>query len=159
VFLAFKYWPSSYASYRLLVGYKSIIASADTRDIVSKLGKWQNSCKFKASGSFRFNKDLNTICGIWNVICSHIIKGESIVLVSNKSGWLQTFLSYISTFIILKKSAVANVPCVLSQLMYSSYNRRCRLERVHCTICSIFSGNYFSTSLFIRLSKKGRRID
>lgn len=49
-----------------------------------------------------------------------MMNGESIVLDSNKSGWLQTFLSYMSTFIMLKKSWLTRVLWVLSLLMYSS---------------------------------------
>ena len=90
---------------------------------------------------------------------SVMINGLSIVRDSNKSGWLHTFLSCISTFMMLKKSELTSVVCVLSLLMYSSYRRRCLRLKLHWTMCSIFSGSYFSTSRFMRRRRKGLRID
>lgn len=86
------------------------------------------------------------------------MKGDSMVLGSNKSGWLQTFLSYMSTFMMLKKSLSHKVCFVLSLLMYSSYKSLYLLLRVQGITCSIFSGSCFSTSLFILLKRKGLRM-
>jgi len=73
---------------------------------------------FKGSGDvslFLKIKEGQANCCLW-----HMMKGESIVLDSNKSGWLHTFLSCIRTFIMLKKSDCTKVLWVLSLFMYSS---------------------------------------
>ena len=96
--------------------------------------------------------------GILHVTLLLMKNGDSIGLTSNKSGWLHTFLSYISTFIILKKSASWRTSWVFQWLMYSSYSNHCLLDRLHFTMCSTFFGSCFSTSFFILLNKNGRRI-
>ena len=94
----------------------------------------------------------------WIVSWSVKMKGDSMVRASKRSGWLQTFLSYISTLMIEKKSLSARMFLVLSVLIYSSYRSLCLLVSEHYTMCSIFSGSCFSTSLFILLRMKGRRM-
>jgi hypothetical protein len=101
---------------------------------------------------------LYIILGKLYTILSCYIKGDSIVRDSNRSGWLHTFLNCMSTFMMLKKSLSLRVCLVLSLLIYSSYSSLYRLDRLHYTICSTFSGSCFSTSLFKRLNKKGLSI-
>lgn len=51
---------------------------------------------------------------------------------SNKSGWLHTFLNYISTFIMEKKSDYSlKVAFVFSELMYSSYKSLYLRDNLH----------------------------
>ena len=71
--------------------------------------------------------------GNWYVKRSYspIMKGDSIVLASKRSGWLQTFLSYIRTPIIEKKSVSAKIDLVLSEFIYSSYKSLCLLDNGH----------------------------
>lgn len=87
------------------------------------------------------------------------INGLSIVLASNKSGWLQTFLSCMTIFMSPKKSFCFILDLVSSLLMNSSYRYRCLLDNGHLIMYSVFVGSCFSTSFFIRRSKKGRKIE
>ena len=86
-----------------------------------------------------------------------MMNGEIVGLGSNKFGWLQTFLSCMSTFITESKFPLSRTSFVLARLMKSSYKNRCLFDKGHLTTCSYFLGNCFSTSLFSRRSKKGRR--
>ena len=134
--------------------------------ILELLCSWSMSLKLRfersvSCWSVMLCSSLRTNCGYLYVILSWSvkIKGDSMVLASNRSGWLHTFLSCIRTLMMLKKSVSAKIFLVLSVLMYSSYSSRCLLDRLHETICSIFSGSYFSTSFFILRSRNGLRID
>lgn len=87
------------------------------------------------------------------------MKGLSTVLDSNKSGWLQTFLSYITIFMSPKKSCYCIDFLVVSLWINSSYKYFCRRDKGHFIIYSVFVGSYFSTSRFSRLRRKGLRIE
>jgi hypothetical protein len=77
---------------------------------------------------------------------------------SKRSGWLQTFLNCINTFIIPMKFPPDKAALVLLLDINSSYSCACLRLRGHMTICSNFPGNCFSTSFFNLLNRKGLMI-
>mmetsp|Transcript_57045 Transcript_57045/g.123958 ORF Transcript_57045/g.123958 Transcript_57045/m.123958 type:complete len:247 (+) Transcript_57045:181-921(+) len=84
--------------------------------------------------------------------------GERMGRSSNRSGWLHTLRSCMSTFMIPSIEPDARVPLVSVEAMKSSYKSRCRLESGHGTTCSTLPGNDFSTSFLSRRRRKGRRM-
>ena len=83
--------------------------------------------------------------------------GETVGLGSKRFGWLQTFLSCMSTFITDSRFPVSSVSFVLALLIKSSYRNRCLFDKGHLTSWLYFLGICFSTSDFSLRSKKGLR--